>query len=285
EEIDFDAVAAIYAEGGSSVNSDGSIRSLGGFATAEDRLHGLAEHYGTATPLDDFITSALEGTGPFEGAADAGRRQGVQKGIQNQVMVAWTVHELNAALEKAAAGEFDPAEGAPHNWDEAWAFYHGAEPGCSAYATGDKRAENFGTVGADGTTALANEAILTAMNAGRDALLAEDAEGAAAAAEEVERNLVIIYSQAAIRYASVVSDDVAAGDLESAATHQAEGLSFFRVIAPIVAQTGADVEAINAVFDLFGEPASAGGEDEVRAALQPAFDTLSIAAEDIGELQ
>ena len=37
----------------------------------------------------------------------------------NQIMVAWTVH--NAALA-GADGNFDPASGAPPNWDEGWAL-------------------------------------------------------------------------------------------------------------------------------------------------------------------
>ena len=46
----------------------------------------------------------------------------------NQVMIAWVIHELNAAMDKAADGNFDVASGAVHNWDEAWAFYHGSAP-------------------------------------------------------------------------------------------------------------------------------------------------------------
>ena len=60
-------------------------------------------------------------------------------------MVAWALHEVVAAINKAADGNFDPASGAPHNWDEGWAFYHGADPGCGPFATADKRGGNFGT--------------------------------------------------------------------------------------------------------------------------------------------
>lgn len=97
------------------------------------------------------------GTGPFEGQDPLVRRQGAQKGIQNQIMVAWTLHELDAALAKADAGDFDPAEGALHNWDEAWAFYHGVAPDCAPHLTANRRSENFGT----GTAV--NDAILVAM--------------------------------------------------------------------------------------------------------------------------
>lgn len=282
--IDFDAVSGIYVDGKHSVNSDGSVRTLAGFAAASDRMHGFDEYYDSDTPIDDFVSAAIAGSGGFEGESDAVRRQGVQKGIQNQTMIAWVIHELNAALAKADDTNFDADEGAPHNWDEAWAFYHGSEPGCGPYATADKRGADFGTLAEDGETSLANEAIREAMNDGRDALLAEDAGSAEAAADEVLRQVVITYSQATIKYAALVPEDLEAGDAETARVHQAEGLAFFRVIEPILADAGADVDTIDAVLSLENEPGANGGEDEVRAALQPAFDTLGISDEDIGQL-
>lgn len=282
-EIDFDAIAAIYRDGENSVNSDGSVRTIGGFASRDDRNPELQEFFGTTTPLDDFVTSALAGTGAFEGEADLVRRQGVQKGIQNQVMVAWTIHEFNTALSKAAEGDLEPAGGAPHNWDEAWAFYHGAEPGCSPFATANSRAGNFGTEGVDGETAQANEIILQSMIDGRDALLAEDVEGAEAAAQEAIRALAITYSQATLRYAQIVEDDLAEGDGEAARIHQAEGWAFSRVMAPVLSDAGADFDAIDGVYNLEGEP-TAGGFAVIETALQPAWDTLGITAADIGTL-
>lgn len=281
--IDYGAVETIYRDGVNSVDSDGTTRSIGGFAARDDRSHGYDVYYGTPAPLDEWVSAALSGTGPFEGEADGVRVQGIEKGIQNAAMVAWVVHELNAALSKAAGGNFDIAEGAVHDWDEGWAFYHGSEPGCGPYATGNSRAANFDTVGADGETALANERIATAMVEGRDALVDRDAAAAEAAATEVLRNLVIIYSQAAIRYATLIEDDLAEGDAEAAREHQAEGLTFFRVIEPFVADAGADVAAINGLYSLASEPAAGG--DLVRAALEPAWSALGISDEDIGELQ
>jgi hypothetical protein len=282
---DFTAVETIYRDGVNSVNADGSVRSVGGFASNEEAIHGLDDYYGTATPLDDFVTSALDGTGIFEGASDGVRAQGVEKGMRNQVMIAWVIHELNSALDKAGEGDFDVAEGAVHNWDEAWAFYHGSEPDCAPHATASSRAENFATTGADGEAARANEAILAAMIAGRDALLASDADGAVAAAAEVERNLVVTYSQAAVRYATLIEDDLAAGDADQAADHQAEGLAFWRVIEALVVAEGADGDTVNAIFDLASEPGANGFGDEVQGALEPAWAALGITADDIGTLQ
>ena len=221
----------------------------------------------------------------FEGESDGVRGQGAEKGIQNQVMVAWTVHELYSAIGKAKGGNFDVAGGAVHNWDEGWAFFHGAEPGCAPYATGNKRAGNFGTTGADGGTALANEAILAAMIAGRDALLDFDAAGAESAADKVLRNLAITYSQAAIRYASLIEGDLADGDDATAKEHQAEGLAFWRVVEAYMVPTGADAAAMDAIFNLDNPPGANGFGDEVRTALEPAWDALGIAASDIGSLQ
>ncbi|MEM9036039.1 MAG: FEA1-related lipoprotein [Actinomycetota bacterium] len=282
---DFAAVETIYRDGVNSVRSDGGIRSLGGFASRDDRSHGLDAFYGTPTPLDDFVSAALSGTGVFEGQSDGVRSQGVEKGMRNQVMIAWVVHELNVAVGKAQDGNFDIQEGAVHNWDEGWAFYAGADAGCAPFGTANSRAGNFGTTGSDGETAQANEAILAAMIDGRDALLAEDVAGTEAAAAEVIRNVAITYSQAAIRYASLIEGDLADGDAELAKVHQAEGLAFWRVIEAYVVPAGADGDAINAIFDLANEPGANGFGDEVRAALQPAWDALGISADDIGTLQ
>jgi len=236
EAHDWAGVKEIYMNGKHAEKSDGSFRTLEGIANAEGKKHGLDTYYGTAVPLHDYLMAAIDGTGMFADASDAMREQAVEKGVQNQIMIAYAVHELNSALAKGAAGNWDVDSGAPHAWDEGWAFYHGPDDadfdydGCSPYKTGDKRAGNFGTAGADGT-ANANAAILQAMNNGLDALIAEDLENATMWTNDVVKNLVIIYSQATIRYASKMSTDET---VDAAQTHQAEGYSFWRVIEALV---------------------------------------------------
>ena len=280
--IDYDAINALYTDGKNSVKGDG-FRTIGGFASGEGKKHGLGEFYGTATPLNDFVSSAIAGTGVFEGAADDVRSQGIEKGVQNQIMTAWVVHELNSAIGKADEGNFDVAKGAVHNWDEGWAFYAGATTGCAPYATADKRGGNFGTLAEDGTS-VANAAILAAMISGRDALLASDAEGAKAATAEVIKNVAVVYSQAVVRYATLIEADIAENDADAAAKHVAEGLAFWRVIEAYVTPAGADGETINAIFSLDGTPGANGGGDAIRTALQPAWDALGITDADIGTL-
>jgi hypothetical protein len=132
---------------------------------------------------------------------------------------------------------------------------------------------------------VANENILAAMIQGRDALVEGNVPAAGIATAEAVKNLVVIYSQAAIRYASLIEGDLADGNDAKAKEHQAEGLAFFRVIEATVAPEGADIDAINAIFDLANEPGANGYGDEVRAALQPAWDALGITADDVGTLQ
>ena len=233
EAHDWDGVKDIYMNGKHAEKSDGSFRTLQGFADATGKKHGLDTFYGTESPLDDYLLSALDGTGMFDGASDSVREQAVEKGVQNQIMVAYAIHELNAAIVKAEAGNFG-TDDAQHAWDEGWAFYHGLDEyaSCSPYATGDKRAGNYATANADGT-AIANAAILQAMNDGLAALQAEDLVGATAARDEVVKQLVIIYSQATIRYAHKMNTD---DTVEKAQTHQAEGYSFWRVIEKYIAE-------------------------------------------------
>ena len=274
-------IAEIYANGSNSVKSDGSVRTIGGFAAGEGKKHGVDTYYGTPTPLDDFVSAALNGTGVWAGESDAVRKQGVQKGIMNQVMIAWVVHELNAALAKAADGNFDAATGAPHNWDEAWAFYHGSAPGCGPFATANKRAKDFGTLGSDGETALANEGLLAAMIDGRDALLAGDEAGAISATNEAVKHVFITYAQATIKYAAKVYSDLEAGDTEAARVHQAEGWAFFRIIEPILGNNGIDTSVIDSILNMENDPGS-GSVADIQAVLDPVITSFGITPAEFG---
>ena len=232
---DWDGVKDIYDDGKHAEKSDGSYRTLMGFADASGKNHAYDAYYGADGSWNDFVSAAIDGTGPFEGESDTVRDQAVEKGIQNGVMTAYAIHELNAAIIKAEAGNWG-ADDAQHAWDEGWAFYHGPDDsnhdydGCGPYATAAKRGGNFGT--GDAT----NIATLAAMNAGLTALQNEDMQGVVDARDEVLKNIVIVYSQASVRYASKMTDDLAAGDTADFDKHQAEGHAFYRVIEAYVAE-------------------------------------------------
>jgi hypothetical protein len=128
---DFAGVAAIYRQGKFSDESEGVKRTLGKSAgesrAAEDTL-GRYERYLGVGWLNAFVGDALDGVGAFAGASEAVRREAVRIGVRDQIMVAWAFHELDAAVDKAAKGSFTKKSGAPHNWDEVWAYYHGEKP-------------------------------------------------------------------------------------------------------------------------------------------------------------
>mgnify|MGYP006217530231 FL=1 len=226
---DWDGVMDIYENGKHAEKSDGSYRTLMAFADASGKNHAYDDYYGADGSWNDFVSAAIEGTGPFAGESDTVRDQATEKGIQNGVMTAYAIHELNAAIIKAEAGNWGPDD-AQHAWDEGWAFYHGPDDadadydGCGPFATAAKRGGNFGT--GDAT----NIATLAAMNDGLTALKNEDMQGVIDARDEVLKNVVIVYSQASVRYASKMTDDLAAGDTADYDKHQAEGHAFYRVI-------------------------------------------------------
>ena len=232
---DWDGVMDIYENGKHAEKSDGSYRTLMAFADASGKNHAYDDYYGADGSWNDFVSAAIEGTGPFTGESDTVRDQATEKGIQNGVMTAYAIHELNAAIIKAEAGNWGPDD-AQHAWDEGWAFYHGPDDadadydGCGPFATAAKRGGNFGT--GDAT----NIATLAAMNDGLTALKNEDMQGVIDARDEVLKNVVIVYSQASVRYASKMTEDLAAGDTADYDKHQAEGHAFYRVIEAYVAE-------------------------------------------------
>jgi low iron-inducible protein len=278
--IDFAALGAIYRDGRYSSETAESKRTLGKFAreprSTEDLL-GRYERYLGAAWLDAFTSAAIDGSGPFASEADLVRRQGVQKGVRNQILVAWALHELDAAVDKAGKASFVKKTGAPHNWDEAWAYYRGEKPECAAYATADERGKEFGTGSA------VNEAILAAMNQGLKALLAKSTTGAAKARDEVARQITITYVQSAIKYAAEVDAALAQGKADEARVWQAEGWAYFRVIEPLIARVNTTAaRTVAEVLDLKAQPAAGSGE-KVASALAKAYDALGIRPAEVGQ--
>ena len=222
---DWTTAKDIYMNGKNAQKSDDSFRTLAGFAAADGKNHGYDAYYNMSGSVDSHIMAAMDGTGDFAGASDTVRYQGIAKLTVNMGMVAYTIHELNSAISKADAGNVDNDSGAPHNWDEGWAFFHGPDEDydCSPAKVMEKRAGDFGTTNAAGVanTFAAAEA---AMVDGLAALQASDSAGYTAAAETVVKNLIIAYSQAVLKYTSKMDSN------ESGEKYQAEGYAFWKAI-------------------------------------------------------
>ena len=235
---DFATAKDIYMNGKNAEKSDGSFRTLAGFASAEGKNHGYDAYYDAAGSVDAHITAAMDGTGDFADTSDTVRYQGIAKLTVNMGMVAYTIHELNSAIAKADSGNVDNDSGAPHNWDEGWAFFHGPDEdwSCSPAYVMKKRAADFGTETDGVSNALT--ASQNAMIDGLAALQAEDSEGYTAAANAVVKNVVITYSQAVLKYTSKMDSN------DSAAKYQVEGYAFWKAIeAYSAAHTNACIAA------------------------------------------
>lgn len=259
--FDWTTAKDIYTNGKNAEKSDGSYRTLAGFAAADGKNHGYDAYYNQSGSVDAHIMAALDGTGDFAGTSDTVRYQGVAKLTVNMGMVAYTIHELNSAIAKADAGNVDDDTGAPHNWDEGWAFFHGPDEdyGCSPAKVMEKRAGDFGTTNDAGVanTFAATEA---AMVDGLAALQASDSAGYTAAAETVVKNLIITYSQAVLKYTSKMDSN------ESGEKYQAEGYAFWKAIEAYAA------DYTNACIDVEGNATYVGNSDETACAEGETFD-------------
>lgn len=214
--VDWAAVRAVVTEGGGSKKSDGSNRTIAKLVDAP--------------AVTAFVLEAAEGKGASAGAGDAVRAQRVDKGI-TVLLAAKVSDELDAAAEKVAAKKLDPAEGAPHNVDEAWAFFTAAGNGPAA--TADKRAADFKREGK------VREPVVAALAAAQTAAKAGDGPALDKAASVVGEGLDYIFYLATQKYLDTGDDPV----------RRAEGESFYLGIQPAVKAASPEADAaITAAF-------------------------------------
>jgi hypothetical protein len=279
--VDFAGVAAIYRQGRFSDESEGTKRTLGKFASgsreSEETL-GRYERYLGDGWLNAFVGDAIDGAGAFAGASEAARREAVRIGVRDQIMVAWALHELDAAVEKAGKASFTKKSGAPHNWDEVWAYYHGEKPECSPFATALRSEEEFGV----GT--LITRRLQLFSKDGLKALVDKKALAARTARDQIVRDITITYVQSAILAASEIDAALAQGKADEARVAQVKGWAYYRVIEPLIAKSNTTAaKAVAGVFDLGTKPA-AGSAAKATAAFSAAYGPLGIDPADVGEL-
>jgi hypothetical protein len=188
EEGDFEAAGTIWSQGANSKKDDGTMRTLAGFAEGQ----AIAGH----------VEDALAGSGSAVELDAAQRAQWVDKGMLAAVE-AKVLAELDAALDKVRIGETDAAEGAPHNVDEAWAFY--VAEGEGLHATAEKREADFGL---DGRV---SAPVIAALAEAQDAAAAGEFEALQAARERVRGAMNLVFALATTKYAREAIDDEVAG--------------------------------------------------------------------------
>ena len=224
----------------------------------------VLEQFPGEIDLDANVEDGLTGVWLGEDIDDATRRQIINKGIQ-AVIYGKVLQEVAAARAKVVDGNIDDASGAPHNVDEAWAFYVGVPGPEGDYpygvsATARSREANFGLEGM--VDAPLQQALATVLEASRSGnLTSYDA-----AAEEVRGYLNTIFYLATLRYGARVMDDE---DAVGRKIHLAEGWAFYQPIHPAV--SGASMSSASTVEGHFtrnaANPVSSEDVDQLYAAL------------------
>lgn len=231
--VDWDVVGQVFTEGGASKKGDGSTRTLAGLVDAPD------------------IVAMVNAAIADNASSDAVRAQRVEKGI-SVLLHLKVLDELDAAATKLADGKTDPADGAPHNVDEAWAFY--TANGNGLQSTAIKRGDDFGVD--------ADSPLLTALAAAQQAAGAGQADAFDAATEQVRGALNYVFYLATYKYLDHGGNEA----------KQAEGATFYLAIAPTV--EAADPAAHQQITAAFVSGDAASGREALN---QPAvLDALGV---------
>lgn len=214
-EVDWEAVGRVFTEGKNSKKAEG-LRTLATLAPDD--------------PATAMVLDAIRGTGSAAGASAGVRRQKVDKGIV-VILERKVLAELEAASKKVADNKTDAATGAPHNVDEAWAFYTAEGNGPAATAT--KRANDFKKEGQ------VHEAVIKGLSSAQAAASSGDAAGLEAATAEVEAALDYVFYLATFKYLDTKNDPVT----------RAEGETFYLGIQSELAKEAPEADkAIRAAF-------------------------------------
>mmetsp|Transcript_3235 Transcript_3235/g.20081 ORF Transcript_3235/g.20081 Transcript_3235/m.20081 type:complete len:827 (+) Transcript_3235:628-3108(+) len=182
------------------------------------------------------------------GYRHASKTQAIPKAVQNWIGIFKSTLEFEKAVKQVEIGEtmYGARPSASHSLSEAYLFYTGARPGddCSAYATTDKRASNFG-VGDN------QRQILEAYKRADNELQKSNPsiEVVRQSYEEVTSLHLIVYAKSVTRYAYFL--DEAAKQGVSPYKYGAEGKTFFKIIMPYVSSV--DPQGAAKVTEIFAD--------------------------------
>lgn len=213
--VDWTGVGARFRDGGASKKGDGSVRTLAALSPDSAAVA--------------LVESAVAGR---DGASDAARAQSVDKGII-VILAEKVVSELGSAAAKVDKGATDPAKGAPHNVDEAYAFF--VADGQGPAATADKREKAPELVGK------VRKPVVDALVTARAAAQTGDVAALEAATARTQSALDHLFYLAVHRYLGHEGD----------AVEQAEGSAFYLGIQPRVraASPAADAAIVATLAD------------------------------------
>ena len=261
------------------------IRNIKGFATKKyheltgdyvEKLPPIYTAYWTKNGMtateaqswaDTFITKDYTSI-----TKDAGWNQLIKKGANYQAVWMYVLHELEDAIGDCKAGDITandgtPTGGAPHAWDEGWAFYAGSQVGTTAadavlaksdgtliWELSEKRGDDFKTIDSSGPSS-ANVKILAEFIKGRDLIIAGSCDAAVPVIDEIIKLMTIPLVQGTLKYAFKADPTNSAGDCSADAGKNAltatdgcvkswsEGWAFAAAVLPQLDQCSSSAPA------------------------------------------
>ena len=306
---------------GNSVKGSGAIRTIKGFATKDysvftgnyaEQLPPIYTAYWAANGLpqaetwaNTFITKDYSAI-----VKDVGWAELIQKGANYQAVWMYVIHELEDAIGDCFAGDIlandaTPTGGAPHAWDEAWAFYAGSmvgtttanavmDDGTLIWELAEKRGKDFGTTHSTGP-ATVNVMLLAEFIDGRDKIIAADCAGAEPIIDNIIKQMSIPLIQGTLKYAWLADPAIdgtwcayEAGNTaltasDYCATAWADAWAFAAAILPRIDQCSSTAAAtIKTNIDIAAATPMAGGFAAVKAAMESTYACLGITCADVG---
>ena len=248
-------------------------------------------YWGSTTYADDFVSAALLGTTDpgsgvdFGALTDAQRVELAMKGAAYQTMWMYTLHEYESAIVKCEAGSLDDDSGAPHAWDEGWAYYAGSlqtegeSDGYLTYTLAQMGCENFGTCDATSGTAVANEMHLAHAISGLAHIRAGECAEANDDLTEIKKWMTAPLIQGALR--SAYKCDPAA--LNEGPEACAAGYAFAAAVLPQIDRCDANAAMTVETNMIFGANVP-DGFAAVKSAIESTYSCLGITCENVGGL-
>jgi len=238
---------------------DSDVQKLAKKAWGTPTYATFVSYYGSDTFLDEQMLLVIEGKGQFAGEVapskrgnmESARNEAFKKGYQDNILVMAALSSLEKGSDKIAS------------WQMMWAYWTGEVPKYAPWARANKRCTNYATCGnftsgvqdnvGKAEKARANSNLLLATVRATQALAADSSADVTTYEDTVVGNVLIIYYQASLRYTYFL--DNSGREKYATAEYQGEGGAFWRVIAPLLAETEpVDAAVVSAFYDMSNNP-------------------------------
>ena len=208
----------------------------------------------------------------MEDEIDVARYEVARKTSAYATALVYTLSFLDEAVQSAERGD---SRAASIFVEAAWAIYHGDGETCSLFYNNDRRKNEFNPPAGGDVNEFVTSAFETALSDG------VTEESATNLLREVVLGSLLTYLRAAIRYATKLDAHAAAGDEDEVREYQYEGLSYFNVVEPIVADLAPD--AANAIVSAFTQTDGVVPADVDLETYEPVLDDVKEAVASVLE--